>query len=110
MTQLIGNVLIIASAVFGVGSAVLYGSRFPWYRSADGRHLFSYQVVIGAALGLWAGRVIALGVWIGPPESGSWPWIRLAFFAAITWVLAWRFLVIAQKHRQQRRQSKEDPR
>lgn len=109
MTQLIGNILIIASAVFGVGSAVLYGTRFPWWRSADGRHLFSYQVVIGAALGLWAGRVIALGVWIGPPEPGSWPWIRLAFFAAIAWVLLWRFLKIMKAWRKQRREHKEDP-
>ncbi|MGS2641665.1 putative phage holin [Streptosporangium sp. G12] len=105
MTQLIGNILIIMSAVFGISSAALYGACFPWWASSLGRHLFSYQLVIGAALGLWAGRVIALGVWIGPPEPGSWPWIRVGVFAAIAWVLGHRLVKIVQAWRKQRREA-----
>ncbi|OUC99307.1 putative phage holin [Streptosporangium minutum] len=103
MIQFVGGLLVIASAVFAATAALLYGTRFPWWRSADGRHLFAYQVVIGAALTLWAGRLIATDQLTGPAEPGPWPYIRLVWFGLIAWVLGWRLLIITRAWREQRR-------
>lgn len=100
---LVGGALVILSAVFGVTSALLYGTRFPWWEHPDGRHLFAYMAVIGSVLGLWAGRLIATGQLVDSAASGPWPWIRLVAFGAIAWVLGWRLLKIIQAWREQRR-------
>lgn len=102
--DLIGGVLVILSAVFGVTSALLYGLQFAWWEHSDGRHLFSYMAVIGGALSLWACRLVITGQLTTSGGSASWPWIRLACFALIAWVLGWRLLKIIQAWLERRRE------
>lgn len=104
MIQLLGSVLIIVSALLADASALVYGLRFHWWEHPTGRHLFSYMAVFGAALTLWAGLLIVRGQFSAAPESGPLPYARLSIFAAITWVLAWRFLIIIRARNPQRRE------
>lgn len=110
MVQLLGSVLILISALFAAASALLYGLRFRWWQHPSGRHLFTYMAVIGAALSLWTGLLIARGQFTTSAlnEGGAWPYARMAVFAAITWVLGWRFFIIVGAVREQIRERKSE--
>ncbi len=110
LAQLAGSLLICASAAMAVASVLVYGLWARWWTSVAGRHLFSFTGVLAGGLALWSLRLIGSPTFT-TPEPGAWPYIRLAAFAAFTWVIAWRLALIvraqhAERARRRRREEK----
>lgn len=90
MIRFLGNLLLYTSALAAIGCALVYGLLAPWWRSEEGRHLFSFQVVVAAVLSLSVVRVL-----FDPDGSVAWfAWLRLVVFALVPIVLAWRLWLI----------------
>lgn len=87
--EAIGNVLLVATWLPAV-LAVAFYARVPWWRSAVGRHLFSYMLIVALVLTLGVVRI----VW---EPSWFW-WLRVGAFALFTAATWWRLaLVISEQ-------------
>lgn len=88
MIELLGTVLIVASAVMAVTFCVAYHLSARWWRSEEGRHLMSFTAVIAAVLILWT-----IGA-LTPAHGPWWLVLRLVAFSGVPIVLAWRLLML----------------
>lgn len=89
--NLIGNVGVVVAAL-GAVLCVLWYWRVPWWRSAIGRHLQSYHIVVAALL-----VVGAIRVFYG--DSDFWRYTRLVLFLGVPIVVWWRFIIIVRANR-----------
>lgn len=80
--QVIGNGLLVASAVFTTASVIVH-ARVPWWRSEMGRHLMAYMVAMAAVLDLGVAKLI-----IG--DSPSFQTLRTVVFVGVPLVTSWR--------------------
>lgn len=94
MSHLIGNALVVLSALISVVFMTVYHLRAYWWRTGDGRHVFAFMGVIAAVLTTAAVRIL-----LGDPEW--YTWLRVVVFAGVPVVLLWRLgiLLSAQTRR-----------
>lgn len=100
MIQLAGSVLIVITAILATACPVVYGVFHRWWRSATGRHIFSFMAALAVPLDLAVIRLV-LG------DSVVFQLIRLAAFTLLPWVLAWRLLILVKAVIAERKQGKE---
>ncbi|MER7500431.1 hypothetical protein AB0L05_27615 [Nonomuraea pusilla] len=94
--QVVGSVLIAISAVLAVAAVVLHHVLADWRRTEAGRHAWTFEAVLALSLTLWAVRLAV-------PEGDWFVLVRLAAFALVPVVLAWRIRIIVQIWRRSRR-------
>lgn len=98
--RVVGSVLIAISAVLAVAAVVLHQLLADWRKTEAGRHAFTFEVALALSLTLW---VLRLAV-----PAGDWfLLVRLAAFALVPVVLAWRIRIIVQIWRSNRRKRGE---
>lgn len=92
----VGDALVIISAAIATTSVVVHATVKPrWWTSPVARHLMAYMAVVAAVLDLSAIRVIA-----GAGLDTEWFVItRIAVFAGVPFVLAWRLTLQVQLSR-----------
>ncbi len=100
MIQLTGSVLIVITAILATACPVVYGAFHRWWTTPTGRHLFSFMTVIAVIVDLWALRLII-------PDGDWFVAVRLAAFALLPWVLAWRLLIIVKAVIAEKRERRE---
>ncbi|NUW45531.1 putative phage holin [Nonomuraea rhodomycinica] len=89
LIQHAGTALITISALLAVGCVVVHSALARWWKTAAGRHAFSFEAVLALSLTLWVVRL----------ALPNWEWftlLRLAAFALVPVVLAWRLVIIVQ--------------
>jgi hypothetical protein len=91
MVMLVGNVLLILSAIPAVLSVLVY-TRVDWRATHLGRHVMSYMTVIAAVLVLGAIRIFGF-------ESWWFEWLRVIVYSGVPVVLWWRFFVVWKAQR-----------
>lgn len=96
--RLAGTALIMLAAVLSVGVVVVHQLLARWWRNAAGRHVFTHEAVLALVLSLWALRLAV-------PEGDWFLLVRLAAFALVPVVLAWRLVIIIQTWRRGRRRN-----
>lgn len=89
MNHLIGNVLLIVSALLATAFIVLYHWSAVWWKNADGRHVMAFMAALAAVLDLGVVRIV-----IGTQEW--FEWLRLGVFVGIPLVLAQRLLILVR--------------
>ncbi|MDH2424722.1 hypothetical protein [Sphaerisporangium sp. TRM90804] len=95
-----GTVLVVLSALLADACVIAQMLLARWWQTPQGRHVAAFQSALGLCLTLWALRLII-------PE-GSWFAIaRMASFALIPVVLAWRLVIIIRTWRDARRKRLE---
>jgi len=85
----IGMGLVVVSAALADACVIAHQMLARWWETPEGRHVMAYQAVLAAVLTLWAVAIILPG----------WQWfhaLRLAAFALVPPVLAWRLAIIVQ--------------
>jgi hypothetical protein len=92
---LVGNAVLVLTAVLAVTFCVLYTAWEPWWRSELGRHLFTYSAVVAAVLVLSVIRVVS-GVGLETPWFQA---LRLITFAGMPFVIGWRIAILWRIHR-----------
>jgi hypothetical protein len=103
----LGSGLIVVCASELVACAVFYGGWFRWWTSTEGRHLFAFMAVFGAALGLWTALLVSGGdAWADLPP-GPREWARLVTFLAIAGVITDRLRLLMRGKRDEIRRRKE---
>ncbi|MCK2219686.1 hypothetical protein MF672_038710 [Actinomadura sp. ATCC 31491] len=96
LAQAVGSILITISALLALAAVVAHQMLARWWRTPAGRHAFSFEAVLALSLTLWAVRLAV-------PEGDWFLAVRLAAFALVPVVLAWRLIVIVQTWRRNRR-------
>ncbi|MET8866545.1 hypothetical protein ABZW11_26705 [Nonomuraea sp. NPDC004580] len=96
LAQTAGSILIGVSALLSLAVVATHQMLARWERTAAGRHAFLFEAVLALSLTLWALRVAI-------PEGQWFLAARLAAFALVPVVLAWRLIVIIQTWRRTRR-------
>lgn len=102
LAQAVGSILIAISALLAVAVVVIHQLLARWERTAAGRHAFVFEAVLALSLTLW-------GLRLALPEGDWFLAVRLAAFALVPVVLAWRLIVIVQTWRRTRRQRRGGP-
>jgi hypothetical protein len=98
----IGTVEIVLAAVLANACLVTHWLLAPWWRSAAGRHAFSFIAALAVPLDLWALRLIV-------PDGDWFQFVRLVAFAAVPVVLAQRLhFIITTWRAGRRRRAKEE--
>jgi hypothetical protein len=87
MSHLVGNALVVVSALISLTFIIVYHLRAYWWRTSDGRHVFTFMAVIAAVLTSAAMRVL-----LGDPEW--YTWLRVVVFSGVPVVLAWRLAIL----------------
>lgn len=96
MFQQIGTALIVVSALLAFACVTMHSLLARWWRTPAGRHAFSFEAVLALCLCLWASRLVV-------PEGDWFLLLRLAAFALVPVILAWRLVIIIQTWRRTRR-------
>ncbi len=91
-----GTVLIVATMALAWLVVVVHHFLGRWWQTAEGRHVFLYELVIAVVLGLWGLRLII-------PEGDWFLFIRLAAFALLPLVFIWRIRILFSNHRRARK-------
>jgi hypothetical protein len=98
--QHVGTALIVVSALLSVACVVAHQVLARWWETPVGRHVFAFEAVLAACLGLWALRLaLPEGDWFEVP--------RLVAFAGVPLVLGWRLLIILRVWGEERRRRME---
>jgi hypothetical protein len=96
VNEVIGDVLLIVSAVLATGFIGVYHWSAVWWRSSDGRHVMGFMAVLAALLDLGVVRIV-----IGAP---AWfLWLRLVVFVAVPVLLAQRLRILVRAQFRKRR-------
>jgi hypothetical protein len=99
--QVIGNVLLVLSALIATAFIVVYHWSALWWRSHDGRHVMAFMASLAMVLDLAMLRLV-----VGRPE-----WfeaVRTLTFVTIPVVLSWRFAILIKAQFSSRRQVQGD--
>lgn len=98
MVQLIGNGLLVLSALLATAFVIVYHFSAVWWESHDGRHVMAFMGALALVIDLAVLRLI-----VGRPE-----WfeiVRTLTFTAIPIVLAWRLAILIKAQFGSRRSS-----
>lgn len=95
MVHVIGNVLIVISALECWAFVALYHLSAPWRHSEMGRHIMTFMIVFAVVLTMLAVRVIA---GIGNTCGLDSPF-EAAVFTAVPVVLGWRVWLLLKEQR-----------
>jgi len=95
-----GSVLVVVSALLAVACVVAQAVLARWWQTSSGRHVFAFQSVLAACLGLWAARLAI-------PDGDWFEVARIVAFAGVPVVLAWRLQIIIRTWRSRQRERKE---
>ncbi len=93
MIRLVGNILLVVSAVEAVAFVVLYWRWADWWQSETGRHLMAFEGALALVLTLTVVRVLA-------GDSGPFRLARLVVFALVPVLFGQRLWLL---HKAQRR-------
>jgi len=102
--RILGNLLLLLSALLATGFVVVYWITAPWWRTAMGRNVFSLMAVIAAVLDLSVIRVFL-------PVTADVLWfgiLRLIVFAFVPVVLALRLWLLIKIQIRDRRRERRD--
>lgn len=101
----VGNGLVLLSAVLITMCVVGYAwsTRGGWMDSEHGRHVMAFMAVIMAVLGLAVLRVVAVDV-LHEHDPVWFRAMRIAVFAGLPLVFAWRLAIIVRAAREVRRE------
>jgi hypothetical protein len=94
----IGNILLVATAVLSWTFCGLYQLMAPWRSSEMGRNVMTKSLAIAAVTSLGAVRLI-----VG--ASLDTPWfqaLRIGVFAAVPAAIAWRIIILLKIQRSKR--------
>lgn len=100
LSHAIGNALVISSAIVSLVFIFAYHQRAYWWRTGDGRHVFTFMAVIAAVLTSASLRII-----FGDPEW--YTWVRVIVFAGVPVVLVWRLSILLSAQSRRRIRSDE---
>lgn len=90
VAQAVGNGLVVVSAVLAALIIVVYHVTARWWESEAGRHIMAFTAAVAAVLGLASVRIVA-----GAGLDTAWfVVLRVAVFASVPVVLAWRFGIV----------------
>lgn len=96
----VGSVLVVISAVLADACVLAQALLARWWQTPQGRHVFAFQAALGLCLSLWTLRLVVSD---GPLFLVA----RMASFALVPVVLAWRLVVIIRTWHQARRNRRE---
>ncbi len=82
-----GTILIVVTAALSWITVVLHHLLARWWETEFGRHTFAFELVVAVVSGLWALRLLI-------PEGDWFQAVRLAAFAAVPLVVAWRIRIL----------------
>lgn len=107
MVLLIGSVLAVAATLQALEFIVAYHMKTTghWRDSAMGWHVMSFMAAIASVLLLASIRFIVVEL-LDRSLPLWFEWLRLATFASVPVVLAWRRLLLARVHSQSPPQEK----
>lgn len=89
MSDLIGSTLVVLSATIALTFMVVYHLKAHWWRTNDGRHVFTFMGVITTVLLLTTAQIL-----VG--DAAWFEWLRVAAFAGVPVVLTWRLGILIQ--------------
>lgn len=95
-----GTVLIVGTAVLSWTAVVLHHLLARWWENEFGRHTFAFELVVAVVSGLWALRLLI-------PEGDWFQAVRLAAFAGVPVVVAWRIRILIISWRRTRKHREE---
>lgn len=99
----VGSVLVVVSALLADACVLAQALLARWWETPQGRHVFAFQVALALCLDLWTLRLAI-------PEGDWFLFARMAAFALIPAVLAWRLAIILRTWRTARRNRRETAR
>jgi hypothetical protein len=92
VTVLVGNALVVLTAVLAWAFCVLYHFLAPWWRSTMGRNVMTYGLVVAAVLSLSVVR-LAFGAAVDTPWFSV---LRLVVFAGVPLAIGWRIAILVR--------------
>jgi len=87
VTTIVGNVLLVISALIATAFVTVYHLSALWWRSPDGRHVMAFMAALALVLDL-----AVLRLFVGHPEW--FETVRTFTFVVIPIVLGWRFSIL----------------
>jgi hypothetical protein len=93
----VGSAFLFVTTLLAWACVLAQALLARWWETSAGRHVMSFQGVLAVLLGLWT-----LRVWF--PDAGWLLVARLAAFALLPVVLAWRLAIILRTWRDKRRE------
>ena len=103
MIRVVGNLLVLLSAIEASGFVVVYWATAPWWRSPMGRNVMSLMFVIALVLDLSVVRIFV-------PGAVDLLWfniLRLVVFALVPVVLGMRLWLLVKVQVMDRRQERD---
>lgn len=99
----IGDVLLLFSAVAMLAFAALYHRRAQWEQTSAGRHLMMFSVVFSLVLLFGAGTVV-----LGHEYAGK-PFVRTVVYAALLWATLDRIALLIRVQRPRGKTDDREP-
>jgi hypothetical protein len=92
----IGTAAIVATMALAWVVVIVHHFLASWWKTPEGRHVFTFELVLAVVLGLWGLRLII-------PEGDWFLFIRVVAFALLPVVLVWRLRILIANHRRARK-------
>ncbi len=92
----IGTVEIVIAMALAWVVVLVHHFLAKWWTTPEGRHVFTFELVLAVVLGLWGLRLII-------PEGDWFLFLRVVAFALLPVVLVWRLRILIANHRRARK-------
>lgn len=91
----VGSVLMVISLALAVACVIAYSTktRGAWKLTEVGRHLMAFMIAVAAVLAVAVLRIVLVDI-LGFADVILFQVVRVAIFAGIPAVLAWRLRII----------------
>lgn len=101
LAETVGNALVVVTAMLAWTFVVTYHVRARWWETETGRNVMAFMAVVAAVCTLAAIRIVA-GAGLDTPW---YAWLRVAVFAPVPVVIAWRILLLVRAQAEVRRRA-----